>query len=132
MELWRTFSSPPNSWATRRLYISSSSNVQLSSPPLNTQLSSSIPTTTCETPSADPLLPSAMTGPRQRVPPSYLEVLNTRYDPIAKANAKPMEVSERAMNLDNTLREQARAEEGLVIEDFTELKRLVCVFLNVS
>lgn len=128
MELWRTFSNPPN-LAVKKLYISSSTNVQLSS---NTELPSSVPTTTCEAPSDDPLLPSASSHPRQRVPPSYLKVLNTTYDPVAKANAKPMEVSDKEKNLANTLREQARAEEGVIVDDFTEFEKLVCVYLIFS
>lgn len=43
-----------------------------------------------------------------------------------------MEVSEKAKNLANTLREQARAEEVLIVDDFTEFKKLVCVYLIFS
>lgn len=43
-----------------------------------------------------------------------------------------MEVSEKEKNLANTLREQARAEEGMIVDDFTEFEKLVCAQKRLS
>lgn len=114
-DIWRPFTTTPTP-APIKLYINNSC---IASSP-RTQLSLP-PPISCTFPPAD----SSSNAPHTRIPPSYLTVLKTRYDPKAKANAQAMEVSDKERNLRNTLREQERAEKGLIVNEFADFEKLV-------
>lgn len=87
------------------------------------------PPTSSPTPPTPPTPPAPSPYPNpttpQRKPHPNLVVINTSYDPKAKANSQPMQVSDKEQNLRNTLREQANAERGVVAKSFSEFEKLV-------
>ena len=123
-DFWQAFTNPSNP-APIKLHISDtyvlmSSRVQLSS------ASTLIPTLSAGIRNASsPNVSNPMSSTTLRKPPSNLIVLNTSYNPKAKANSQPMQISDKEKNLKNTLQEQTRAENGVVVENFCEFETLV-------